>query len=294
LDEQDKAILDYLQALHYTSDENFSLIILKQLETLGVISEFFSAQDLFEKGNNYLRNNDFPNAVSAYSEALEIFPLFYYVYVNRGMAYTNMFIEGGNEDYSSNAEADFTAAIELTPLDPNPYYLRGKLYSIRSESDLAISDFEKGLALGLRQEFEDDAKDLRPTRRARGRLDSHRQNGFFRGFGFCPFRGRVSSLQPPVTRAVGRPTRRARGRLDSHRQIGFFRGFGFCPFRGRVSSLQPPVTRAVRPNTACTRTAGFSPPNWLFRGFGFCPFRGRVSSRQPPVTRAVSLHSMLT
>jgi hypothetical protein len=41
-----------------------------------------------------------------------------------------------------------------------------------------------------------------PTRRARGRLDSHRQIGFFRGFGFCPFRERVSSLQPPVTRAV--------------------------------------------------------------------------------------------
>jgi hypothetical protein len=40
-------------------------------------------------------------------------------------------------------------------------------------------------------------------------------------------------------------------------------------------------------NTACTRTAGFAPPNWLFRGFGFCPFRGRVSSLQPPVTRAV-------
>jgi hypothetical protein len=38
----------------------------------------------------------------------------------------------------------------------------------------------------------------------RGRLDSHRQTGFFRGFGFCPFRGQASSLQPPVTRAVGR------------------------------------------------------------------------------------------
>jgi hypothetical protein len=38
--------------------------------------------------------------------------------------------------------------------------------------------------------------------RARGRLDSHRQNGLFRGFGLCPFRGRVSSRQPPVTRAV--------------------------------------------------------------------------------------------
>ena len=41
-----------------------------------------------------------------------------------------------------------------------------------------------------------------PTRRARGRLDSHRQIGLFCGFGFCPFRGRVSSRQPPVTRAV--------------------------------------------------------------------------------------------
>ena len=37
------------------------------------------------------------------------------------------------------------------------------------------------------------------TQRARGRLDSHRQNGFFRGFGFCPFRERVSSRQPPVS-----------------------------------------------------------------------------------------------
>ena len=35
-------------------------------------------------------------------------------------------------------------------------------------------------------------------------LDSYQQIGFFRGFGFYPFRERVSSLQPPVTRAVGR------------------------------------------------------------------------------------------
>jgi hypothetical protein len=32
---------------------------------------------------------------------------------------------------------------------------------------------------------------VRPTRRARGWLDSHRQIGFIRGFGFCPFRRRV-------------------------------------------------------------------------------------------------------
>jgi len=35
------------------------------------------------------------------------------------------------------------------------------------------------------------SKDGRLTMRARGRLDSHRQNGFFRGLRFSPFRGRI-------------------------------------------------------------------------------------------------------
>jgi len=34
------------------------------------------------------------------------------------------------------------------------------------------------------------------TMRARGRLDSHRQNGIFRGFKFFPFSERVSSREP--------------------------------------------------------------------------------------------------
>jgi len=34
------------------------------------------------------------------------------------------------------------------------------------------------------------------------RLDSHRQNGFVRDIGFYPFRGRVSSLQPPVSHSA--------------------------------------------------------------------------------------------
>jgi len=69
--------------------------------------------------------------------------------------------------------------------------------------------------------------------RARGRLDSHRQNGFFRGFGIRPFRGRVSSLQPPVTRAV-RPNagffffwERANGFLFKPGSAGHTRDLGF-------------------------------------------------------------------
>jgi hypothetical protein len=40
------------------------------------------------------------------------------------------------------------------------------------------------------------------TRRARGRLDSHRQIGLFRGFVAYPFCERVSSRQPPVSREL--------------------------------------------------------------------------------------------
>ena len=43
---------------------------------------------------------------------------------------------------------------------------------------------------------------LRPTQRARGRLDSHRQIGFFVALGLDRFVGGTTSLQPPVTRAV--------------------------------------------------------------------------------------------
>jgi hypothetical protein len=43
------------------------------------------------------------------------------------------------------------------------------------------------------------------TMRARGRLDSHRQNGFFVAFGFILFESESHPFQPPVTRAVGLP-----------------------------------------------------------------------------------------
>jgi hypothetical protein len=46
--------------------------------------------------------------------------------------------------------------------------------------------------------------------RACGRRDSHRQIGFIRGYGFCPFRGRVSSLQ---RRYPGKHLRGLRGPL---------------------------------------------------------------------------------
>jgi len=32
----------------------------------------------------------------------------------------------------------------------------------------------------------------------------------------------------------------------------------------------------IAPNIACTRTAGFTPPNWPFSGLQVCLFRGRV------------------
>jgi hypothetical protein len=41
------------------------------------------------------------------------------------------------------------------------------------------------------------------TQRARGRLDSHRQNGFIVALGFIRFVGKSRPFQPPVTQTVG-------------------------------------------------------------------------------------------
>jgi hypothetical protein len=57
---------------------------------------------------------------------------------------------------------------------------------------------EVSLALLLHSPIQESC----PTQRARGRLESHRQNGFIRYFSFALFRGRVSSRQPLVTRAI--------------------------------------------------------------------------------------------
>jgi hypothetical protein len=48
---------------------------------------------------------------------------------------------------------------------------------------------------------------MRPTRRARGRLDSHRQIGLFRGFGFFSVSG--ASLVPPAAGNASRWAARA-------------------------------------------------------------------------------------
>jgi hypothetical protein len=107
------------------------------------------------------------------------------------------------------------------------------------------------------------------TRRARGRLDSHRQNGLFHSLGFCPFRGRVSSLQPPVTQRARGPFGRLRtARLDSHRQIGIFVASGFLRFvsESRPASRRPAPCSGVSRQRApgLTQAVGAPSEAWRF------------------------------
>jgi len=160
LGDEDKAVVDYLQALNYSSDANFNDIVFDQLETLGVMSDFNLASETYNEGNAFARNDDYLSAINSYTEAINIFPLFYYAYLNRGSSYLNLALNEPDIDKLSLAASDFSSAIELTPLDPLPWYWRGLCHSILSESDLAISHFEMALALGLPQTLEDSAKDL--------------------------------------------------------------------------------------------------------------------------------------
>jgi len=157
---EDKAVIDYLQALNYSSDANFSNFVIAQLETLGVLSDFNLASEAYNEGNTYARNDDYLSAIESYTEAINIFPLFYYAYLNRGTSYLNLALNEPDIDKLSNAVSDFSSGVELTPLDPIPWYWRGLCHSILSESDLAIPDFEMALSLGLPQTLEDSAMDL--------------------------------------------------------------------------------------------------------------------------------------
>jgi hypothetical protein len=62
----------------------------------------------------------------------------------------------------------------------------------------------------------------RPTQRARGRLDSGRQIGFFVALGFIRFGGEPTSHQPPVTRAVTPPSQRPPDAFFSHNNFTEF------------------------------------------------------------------------
>ncbi len=92
------------------------------------------------KGLAYDETQDYPNAITAYSEALRVNPQYYDAAYNRAVAYFN------TKQYEK-AAADYSAAIQINPEKPESYGSRALAYTNLNLMDKAIADYNKVLAL---------------------------------------------------------------------------------------------------------------------------------------------------
>jgi len=94
----------------------------------------------FNKGYDYDVQEDYDNAIFAYTKAIELNPHDGDAYTNRGAVYDTK----GEYDL---AITDYTKAIELNPEDMDTYNNRGNVYLNKDQYDLAISDYDKMIEL---------------------------------------------------------------------------------------------------------------------------------------------------
>lgn len=117
----------------------FFLLLLSTLVASANETELTAAQWL-EKGNTFKAEREYPNAIAAYSQAINIDPQFGQAFCERGKIYlhTKQF---------DLAVADFTKTIELDPENGELYWLRGVSYAGKGQHMLALNDFNKTLRI---------------------------------------------------------------------------------------------------------------------------------------------------
>ncbi|CAD2093239.1 Hsp70/Hsp90 organizing protein, putative [Plasmodium vinckei brucechwatti] len=98
------------------------------------------AEEHKNKGNEYFKNNDFPNAKKEYDEAIRRNPNDAKLYSNRAAALTKLI------EYPSALE-DVMKAIELDPKFVKAYTRKGNLHFFMKDYYKAIQAYNKGLEL---------------------------------------------------------------------------------------------------------------------------------------------------
>jgi tetratricopeptide (TPR) repeat protein len=92
------------------------------------------------RGDSYLKNGNYDQAIAEYTQAIELDPSLSSLYYNRGVAYAN------KADYD-NAISDFSQVIKLNPKDGEAYFERGYNYSMKGDLELAIADYTQVIQL---------------------------------------------------------------------------------------------------------------------------------------------------
>jgi tetratricopeptide (TPR) repeat protein len=136
--------------------------------------EIVDAGFYFDRGNSYFNNEEYDNAIKAYSQAISIYAEFFDAYHNRGLAYYKKGkyeeaisdfsrVIGKNpqsvQDYNSRALAylktgqftyavdDYSKVISMSPNSAEAYHNRGIAYANSGKYDEAIDDYNKVISM---------------------------------------------------------------------------------------------------------------------------------------------------
>lgn len=105
-----------------------------------VSQDLRSAEEYFERGNQFREQNRLADALSDYNRALDLAPDHSWAYNNRGVVYRAM----GN---SAEGIRNYTRAIELEPEFAMAYNNRGNAYSDLGDYDAALRDYNRAIEL---------------------------------------------------------------------------------------------------------------------------------------------------
>ena len=93
-----------------------------------------------DRGQGYSERRQYDQAISDYTQALEINPRYAEAYYNRGNAH-------GKKDLIDQAILDYTKALEVNPRYAEAYYNRGNAHGKKKMFDQAIFDYTKALKI---------------------------------------------------------------------------------------------------------------------------------------------------
>ncbi len=107
----------------------------------------------FIRANSYAALHQDDRAIADFTNAIVLCssPLRARAYEGRGMVY-------GEQKLYDKALGDFTAAIRLTPREPNPYYDRALMYAALGDKARAIADFQKYISLATDAQLIEQAR----------------------------------------------------------------------------------------------------------------------------------------
>jgi len=107
------------------------------------------AEELFLKGNAYLQDQDFGNAVLSYREALDADPKHADAWTNLGNAMSQAipYSENQKKGLFNEAVKAYSTAVQLDSQHCEAYFNLGVLYHTHNRLDMSIPNYEKAIAI---------------------------------------------------------------------------------------------------------------------------------------------------